>query len=41
MGWDQLKNKQNGKEKETKYSRLKLTSDPVLEKLQRYATGTM
>ena len=35
---------EKSKEKETKYNRLELTSDPVFkssEKLQRYVTGTI
>ena len=38
------KKKRDWKEKETKYNRLELTSDPVfvgLEKLQRYVTKTI
>ena len=42
MGSDQLQNKRSRKEKESKYNKLELTSDPVftgLEKLQPYVTG--
>ena len=44
MGRDKLQNKRDWKEKETKYNRLELTSNPVfagLEKLQRYITKTI